>query len=355
MTDTRKIGPMAVRPQIKNGQPTGKYFVDIPASLANGKRKRLLYKSRTAAEGVARELKKMMELKKLGYTEAPPNRGALFRDAVAQWEDNLELDVKTGEFRSSMLRAYRTRLKALLAYFGGHMLDTVNVQAIKRYQGHRIDAGLKAVTINGELRVLRQFLGWCVEQGDLASLPKVPKLTEERRWLEIPTANEVMRLVDHLRPTVKVLVWLMAETGLRPDEALTLPWAHVNANEGKITIRAYGSWKPKTASSARTVYPSDELMEELRRLPRNGDYVFPGKDPSKPIQNVRTALATAVKQAGLTRNGQPMKVTVKLFRKAFATTLARRGANHSVVGALMGHAPRLEDDRSVLHVHHRSG
>jgi integrase len=131
----------------------------------------------------------------------------------------------------------------------------------------------------------------------------------------------------------------MAETGLRPDEALNLPWAHVHADKGMIVIQSFGAWKPKTAASARRVYPSDELMQELLRLPRTGDFVFPGKDPSRPIQNIRSPLVTAVKRAGLTRNGKPLRLSVKLFRKVFATTLAEMGKNHSVVGAMMGHAP----------------
>ena len=59
----------------------------------------------------------------------------------------------------------------------------------------------------------------------------------------------------------------------------------------------------------------------------------------KPVQNVRTALGTAAKRAGLTRNGKPYLPTIKLFRKAFATMLAEQGTNQSVVGAMMGHAP----------------
>jgi len=247
--------------------------------------------------------------------------------------------VKTGDFRALTLRTYRTRLKALLAYFGDRDVSAISQTEIKRYQVHRIDAGRKPVTINGELRILRQLLGWLVDQGELAALPKVPRLAEERRWLDIPTPEEVVRLLDHLRGPVKVLIWLMAETGLRPDEARNLPWAHVLGDQGAILIHSYRAWKPKTSTSARRVYPSDELMREMLRLSRTGDYVFPGTDPSKPVQNVRTALGTAAKRAGLTRNGKPYLPTIKLFRKAFATMLAEQGTNQSVVGAMMGHAP----------------
>lgn len=341
MTEARKIGPLTIRPEVIKCKKTGLWFLDIPGSLTNdGKRKRPRYPSRTVAENMARELKRSLELRKLGYVQAAPQKAGLpFRDAVTHWEEALELEVMTGGFRALTLRTYRSRIKALQAYFGGRDVSAIDPTEIKRYQAHRLAAGRKAVSINGELRVLRQLLGWLVDRGELAALPKVPKLAEDRRFLAVPTVEEVVRLVDHLRGSAKVLVWLMAETGLRPDEARNLPWSHVDAENGAILVQPFGNWRPKTASSVRRVYPSEHLMRELMRLPRKGDYVFPGTDPAKPVQNVRTALQTAAKRAGLSRNGKPFVPTVKLFRKAFATTLAERGINQSVVGAMMGHAP----------------
>ena len=33
MNKSRKVGPLRVRPHIRNGVPTGKWFLDIPASI----------------------------------------------------------------------------------------------------------------------------------------------------------------------------------------------------------------------------------------------------------------------------------------------------------------------------------
>lgn len=341
MTESRKIGPLTIRPEVVKGEKTGLWFLDIPASLTrDGKRQRPRYPSRTAAEGVARELKKGLELRKLGFAEATPKRAGLsFKDAVMRWDEFLELEVAAGAFRTSTLRVYRSRLKPLQAFFGEMDVSAIDTTSIKRYQAWRRKAELEAVTINGHLRVLRQLLGWLMNQGELNIIPLVPRIREERRELEIPTVNEVVSLLTHLRQPVKVLVWVMAETGLRPGEALNLPWENVHPERGEIRVQSFNGWRTKNPTSVRRVYPSSELMHELMRLPRKGIYVFPGTDPSKPLQNVRTALQTAAKKAGLSRNGKPFVPTIKLFRKAFATTLAERGVNQSVVGALLGHAP----------------
>ena len=213
-------------------------------------------------------------------------------------------------------------------------MASIDLTEIKRYQAHRLGEKRKEVTINGEKRVLRQLLGWLVKQGELVAVPEFPRLREERRIFDVPTVEEVVALLGHLHGAVKVLVWLMAETGMRPDEARNLPWAHVDADEGVILIRPHHAWRPKTPTSVRQVYPSDTLMGELLRLPRTGDFVFAGTDPGKPVQNVRTAIATAAKRAGFRHSP-----AIKLFRKAFATTLAERGINQTIVGDMLGHAP----------------
>lgn len=340
MTKARKIGPLTIRPEVIQGKETGKWFLDIPASLTNtGKRRRPRYDSRTQAETVARELKREMEMKRVGFVMAAPKAGLPFQDAVSRWDDELETAEKTGDLRALSVRTYRTRIKPLLAYFRGYAVSAIDEAAISRYKAHRIDVGRKPVSINGELRTLRRLLGWLEERKELSELPKVQKLRETRRWLDIPKADEVVEMLQHLRPSVRVLVWLMAETGLRPSEAQNLPWDHVDAEAGAIHIKASGEYAPKNGASERSVFPSETLMRDLLRLPRTGDYVFSGTDPQKPIQNVRTSLKTAAKKAGLTRRGKPFVPTVKLFRKAFATALAERGISQSVVGAMMGHAP----------------
>ncbi len=54
MSKSRAVGPFRVRPQVINGGETGKWFVDIPASLTGtGKRKRKLFGNCKSALAVA--------------------------------------------------------------------------------------------------------------------------------------------------------------------------------------------------------------------------------------------------------------------------------------------------------------
>ncbi len=144
--------------------------------------------------------------------------------------------------------------------------------------------------------------------------------------------EDAAKLIGRLSPTNRALVRLMAETGLRPGEALNLPWDHLEAEKSRIWIGPHRGWAPKTKASHRYVTLREGVLADILALPRTGDYIFAGKDPKKPLQNVRTALNTAAKAVGI------RPPTLKLFRKAFATWQAENGLHPALLQQLMGHA-----------------
>ena len=159
----------------------------------------------------------------------------------------------------------------------------------------------------------------------MISLPdKLPKQYIDLCW----------KLRKEFRPTSPY--W---KTGMRPGEVYNLPWTHVNLNEGYVDVRPYRNWQPKTKRSKRRVWLSSGLRAEMHRLPKNGTFVFSGRDTNKPITDFKKALNTAVEKAKLERYGQPMHLTPKIFRKAFATWQAERGVSPSILQKQMGHAP----------------
>ena len=81
MSTSTKVGPFRVRPQLKHGNPTGKWFLDIPARLTgNRRRMRKLYPTRSAATTVARELKRRIDpVMRSSYDGNPAKRSCLRR------------------------------------------------------------------------------------------------------------------------------------------------------------------------------------------------------------------------------------------------------------------------------------
>jgi integrase len=340
MSNALTIGPVTIREHMRDGRPTGRWMLDIPASLtSSGKRLRRLYSGRRAAEAVARELKRKLELRRLGFAEKSPKAGLSFRDACDLWVQVMELNVASLHLRPSSLKVIRTRLNPLLAFFGATSVGTITPDRVMEYQSRRLENHRRPTTINGELRVLRQLFGWLMENGHIEKLPRFRRMPEEFRRGEPLSKEDVGRLLAAVSLKHRALIRLMAENGLRPGEAMSLPWQHVDLAGACIRLQPFAGWSPKTRASIREVHLSPALVEELSILPRHGRYVFPGSQPDKPIGHIRSVLRTAADRANLRIDGRLPRLTAKLFRKAFASWQAERGIYPRLLQELMGHAP----------------
>lgn len=110
-------------------------------------------------------------------------------------------------------------------------------------------------TRNNVQIVLRSTLKFAVEEGSLAAMPSgLPRLKQsEQTVLEIPTDEEVARILAKANETQGRALRLMAYAGLRPNEVRALRWRDIQlrkAGGGFITVRlgkSYGELHtPKT-------------------------------------------------------------------------------------------------------------
>ena len=341
MTKSLKVGPIRVRPHIRIGIETGKWFVDIPGRLTgNGQRKRKLFDNRRKALEAARQLKRGLELRSFGFVEVTRNSGLMLHEAAARWVEHEESRVRTLKKRRISLETDLNRLQHLNQFFGSEDLASITERRIVDYQDHRLRKGRRSSTVNSEVCTLMKVLRWTARNKLLAEVPTVEQIPEERREVPIPTPQEVQRLIDVLPSSARPVVWFIAETGCRSGEAFNLTWDCVDEVNGWVEFKAKEGWTPKTRQSHRRILIGGGLLEAIRSLPKVGTYVFPSTDdPNKPRNNVKKALASAVIRAGLMlRDGRPMKVTPQVLRKAYATWQAMNGTPQRVLQALLGHA-----------------
>ena len=339
MSNSRKVGPFRIRPHIRNGIETGKWFVDIPASLTgNGLRKRKLYDTQKNALQVARELKRHADPVSGQLVATPTHSGLSFRRAVELWQEDEVLRVETFKKRASTFDRERYRLRSLVDYFGDQSVASITERRLGEYQRWRIRQGRKPGTINSDLRTFSLVLGWAKKHGYIGEVPKPERIPDRRKLAVIPTREEVVRIVQALPPRLQPLIRFLAETGCRKGEALNLTWDSVDEVNGVVEIRSREGWTPKTEQSERSIPINPVLLDLLRGLPKEGPYVFPGTTPDEPIGSFRKALKTAVARAGIYRRGKQVHITAQSLRKAHASWLAEDGVDESVLQGLLGHA-----------------
>ena len=119
--------------------------------------------------------------------------------------------------------------------------------------------------------------------------------------------------------------------GLRASEAVSLKVADIDSSRMLIQVR-HGK-----GAKDRTVMLSPQLLAILRtywRLARPREWLFPGRDESKPIdvQVLHAACRSATKAAGLAK-----RVTVHTLRHSFATHLLESGVDIRIIQVLLGH------------------
>ena len=339
MTQSKSVGPVKIRPQVKNGAETGKWFVDVPSSLtSNGKRKRKLLDSRTEALSIARELRAQLD-PVTGLLRVRHKASSIkVSDAIDGWLSDQQLRVETLKKRPGTLRVNEYRLRSVRRYFEGNDLATLSERRLVEYQAFRLKNGIKPVTINSELITLNMVFDWAIKAGFKVTKPTVERVPVKPTATLIPTPEEVVRIIQALPDFLKPLIRFLAETGCRKGEALNLTWDNVDEVGGYVEISSREGWTPKTQQSERRIPLNPSLLAEIRCLPKVSEYVFPGFKPDRPITNFKKRWVAAVKKAKIVRNGKTVHVTVQSLRKAHATWQAERGVTESVLQDLLGHA-----------------
>lgn len=341
MAKPKKFGPLAIRYRKQVGNLARNWQLDIPGLFTpTGKRLRLGFETKLKAVEEAK--KRLREIQAKGQVGAAglPASGAKLNDVWPRWFDDELSRVRRGLKKSNTFDVDLERLKAIMAFLGNDDLSKIDKRRLATYQEYRIGQGRKHRTINSEIGTLSLILFWAKEHGLIQEVPRVERLTVHRQHVVVPTPEELARIMDALPQRLRVLFRLLAETGCRKGEAFNLEWTDVNVVQGYVDIRPKeGGWTPKTAHSERRIYLSEGLRGSLASLPTKSRYVFPGRDPHKPLNNFRKALAAAVTKAGVNRGGKPLRVTPHVLRKAYATWQAMGMVPEAVLQDLLGHAP----------------
>ena len=340
------IGPFRLAPHVRSGQLTGQWLVDVPKKML-GRRKRKFFDDRAQAEKYARELDRRYRSGEWGRVRHDPSlskerraTSLLLEDAVSNWTEFQQSRVETRKKRRVSLETDRMRLKASLAFFGNVELSAITEEKLAKFQAYRLHVQKrKAATIKSDLIALGKVLRWALKNGHIHRLPEIEHIPEDPPETLIPTKEEIARLIEALPPDRRLLVRFLAETGCRSGEAFNLTWDCIDLESGAVEIRTKDGWTPKTRSSQRRFYIRGGLLEHLRASPKDGRYVFAGRDPAKPLNNIKRAFATAVKAAKIERDGKAVRITPHTLRKAFATWLAMQGVPQRILQSLLGHTP----------------
>jgi integrase len=334
LANSVKVGPF----RIAKNQQRGKWLLDVPASFSpSGIRQRLTFNTKAEAIDEARRQLDVLSKRLAAVSNNSRRRNLKTGKTLAQlandWITDQQSRVALGKKRSSTLEKNLYQLRNVVEFAGSIDIGLLDGAKIEEYQHHRIQLGRSKATINDEVATLLIAIRWAVRRGWLDQAPEPEQLRVRARLEWLPSIEEMTEIYRHLPPSLQPLFRLLCETGCRKSEAFKLKWAQVDELRGRISFE-----DTKTDASVRYVPISEELRAELRALPKNSEYVFAGRKHDKPIDNMRKALASAVRKAGILDNGKPAKLTPQVIRRAVLSWHAEAGTAESIAQALCGHA-----------------
>jgi integron integrase len=245
-----------------------------------------------------------------------------------------------------------------------HVVDYLSHLAVDR----KVSAGTQRQAFNALLFLYRHVL-----DKEIDNLHETVRSKRTRRLPVVLTRQEVLRLLDQLDGSVRLMAELAYGCGLRVSECIRLRIKDLDFEQGLVTVRAGKGDKDRVTvlpeslkerlrehlAGVREIYEKDFasgidgvfLPDALsRKYPNAGkewpwQWVFPSRDLSVDprtriirrhhvhLNTLQKAVKAAAEKAGLSK-----RVTVHTLRHSFATHLLEKGYDIRTIQELLGHS-----------------
>jgi len=204
-------------------------------------------------------------------------------------------------------------------------------------------------TIRFEVYLARSFFAFYDVEIPLRKI-KIPRKAGRTRIDRLPSIADLQRLVSGAKsPRMRLAIMMMALTGMRLNECLSVRREHIDLEQGFITIPPENT---KTGRGREVPIPS-ELKEELKQhlekhFPYERGFLFCVKgNPEKRIHVARfyDKYIKLLRRLGLdekTPDGSAYRLHPHVFRKWYRTQLEAAGVNKLLIDLWLGHNSGIE-------------
>jgi integrase len=345
---------MSVRKKvIDKGTPQEQLWWIADYTDGSGKRHQERFKRKAEAE--AHEQKSKVAIR--AGTHVSLDSNLTIADVADQWIKRVEANAR----ERATIRQYREHIRLhILPRIGALKLAKLTKGHVEGFRDGLIhgDKALSRAMAHKVLRSLKSMLK-VVRCSHLADDVKVEISKRDKKKLEvgrdIPTPEEVGKIVRTAKGKLRVLLMTATSTGLRASELRGLRWSDVDLKAGELHVRQRADrfnkiGAPKSESSRRTIPLGPELTLALKEwklaCPKGEhDLVFPTStgaiDHHKNLQRAVDAVLRAAHVVN--KSGKP-KYAMHGFRHFFASWCINprdRGGREltaKLVQTLMGHS-----------------
>jgi integrase len=316
------------------------YFRDQDGKLIS----RRGFKSQGLAQGYLDE--HLIQVRRRTFAPVEP---VTVGEYVSRW-------VESRQIKPSSLGAYRSMGKKVTAVLGDKRVSDLKPSDVNallsayRTQKRKTKANLLIFT--------KTLLADAVEDGHAATNPSKSRAIQKPRVVDeddtgqvtledIMQPDEIGRVLDAAEESHRPLFHLLASSGCRLGEALSLQWQDVDLLGGVLHVRRTAfkgqTYAPKSKAAIRGVDLGDQCVAMLSALkrgcygettPPDGALIFPGRGGKiqDPASLRRGAWARALRKAGLPHR------KIHSLRHSFVSLLHARGEDVAYIAQQIGHS-----------------
>lgn len=262
---------------------------------------------------------------------------------------------KKPSIRTNTREKYLTSIARLKRYDIANMqLKSINLELIQKFYNNLSEDGFSEETIkathsliNGALEKAEELKMVIKNEARKAIIPKSDIIDSEEKEAKALTEDQEKSFLSELGRRTKYYMYalFMANTGLRPGEALALNRKDVNLQKKtvKVTKTFLDRQKkvqnaPKTSSSKRTVPIPDDVAKLLK------EYMIkqPNQKPDAPLFQTETGnrptMSYLRKRFKYVGNAIGCEwVNLHTMRHTYASKLFKKGVDIKVISKLLGH------------------
>ncbi len=222
-------------------------------------------------------------------------------------------------------------LKVMRKFFKDTELRSITPLMIEKFRKSRLKAGNTKSTTNRYLALVKRMFNVAIQENYAEENPvhKVKLYSEKDNLRErILTEDEERKLMENCSDTLRPILIVALNTGMRRAEILNLTWSQVDVENRRIRIKKTKSGK------VRFIPVNDTLFRELNTLrKKNGQslYLFFNSETGKPYLDMKKGFKAACRRAEI------QGLRFHDLRHTFATRLVEKGADIETVRDLLGH------------------
>lgn len=246
--------------------------------------------------------------------------------------------------RQKAYRGKKSKVKMLVAHFGGLRLKAFSTGLVEEYQTKvlrekivfkdkdKVPRLKTPATANRHVAILKHIFSKAVEwelvdDSVLKRVRKVKLLPENNRRLRFLSREECAALVSACDPHLKPIVVTALNTGMRKEEILSLEWErHVDLRHGFILLDVTKNGERREVPINLTLRST--LQSLIRRL--DSPFVFTDRKGGRFL-NVMRSFLSACRRAGI------RGFRFHDLRYTFASQLVMAGVDLTTVKELLGH------------------